>query len=425
MHLDFRLFCRRRFFPLFGTLVLGALNDNIFKNAFLIWFTYSAYKTSSFSVTFMLAMGSGLFILPFVLFSPFAGEVAEKYQKATLCRYIKCFEVLIALGIIAGFFLEYVPFLLGLLFFMGLQSTFFSPIKYSLLPEHLRPEELLAGNSFVAIGTYCAILLGTLLGGVLVSLPGFALYIGAVLIPCSLLGLAFSFFIPTAPVGDPALKLSWMLFSQWRDCLKQVTYVPGSMPFILLISYFWFIGALFLMALPDIIKNVFHANEHMTTISLFLFTCGISIGTFLCQVFLKGEVKSTLIPYGLAGLSFSIALLCLSGFATSSLGAQGNFPENIWLPVFLLSLGLIAISGGLFVTPIYALIQKRTPNQYIARLVAITNMITAFFIMMASVIAMLTTTLGYTFLHLLSICSVGTLIILILCLIFREKLTGA
>lgn len=381
----------RRFLPLFITQFFGAFNDNAFKNAFLIWFTFDMAHTVSVSAPMMVTIAAGLFILPFFLFSATAGQIADKFEKSWITRKIKLIEIMLMIACGIGFYLENIYGLLVVLFLMGMQSTFFGPIKYSLLPEHLHEDELIGGNGLIEGGTFLAILLGTIFGGLVIrteyGVPLLALFV----VGFAVLGYIASRFIPTAPIGDAGLKVSFNIAKQTWKIMGFAREERTVWLSIIGISWFWLVGATFLTQFPTYTKHVIGGNEHIVTLFLTLFSIGVGVGSVRCNKLLKGEINGRLVPYGSLGISLAI-------FAFTIASHSYSFPgETIGLMAFLasgpaawmvvVSLLALAVCAGVYIVPLYAIMQHRSNDVYLARIIAANNVLNALFMVVASIVA--------------------------------------
>ncbi|MCB1765808.1 MAG: MFS transporter [Candidatus Competibacteraceae bacterium] len=388
---EFTLLKERRFLPFFMTQFLGAFNDNVFKNALIILIAFQAADPAQANV--LVNASAGLFVLPFFLFSATAGQLADKYEKSRLMRWIKLLEILIMLGAAAAFILDSVPLLIGLLFLMGAQSTLFGPVKYSILPQHLKPEELVGGNGWVEMGTFLAILIGTLLGGVLIAIQdnGPWLVASAVVI-LAILGFLSSLFIPRAEPDAPDLRINWNPFTEtWRtiNITRRNRTVFLS---VMGISWFWFLGATYLAQLPNYTKLNLGGDEHVVTLLLTTFALGIGIGSMLCERLSGRQVELGLVPFGSIGLSlFGIDLF----FAVPSvaidaplIGAQ-EFLRSASSWRVLLDILLMGTFGGFYIVPLYALVQQRSEPAFRSRVIAGNNIINALFMVLSAVLAIL------------------------------------
>ncbi len=344
----------------------------------------------------MAALAAGLFILPFFLFSAFAGQMADAFSKAVLVRRIKLAEIILML-IFSGLFLwQNVYAMLVLIFLMGSQSAFFGPIKYSLLPEQLKPSELLGGNGLIGGATFIAILLGTIFGGLVVG-GGFGILLFPVtLIVFASIGWVASWFIPVKPAGNEGLVMEKNIFTQTMKILRHAYGEKKRAFTIIAISWFWLMGAVFLTQLPVFAKEILGAGEGIVVLFLTLFSVGIAGGALLCNVLLRGAVSKRLAPFGCMGMSGAIVLLFI---CTHFLPA---------LPLIGLSLLLLAVCAGIYVIPLYAMLQKSAPKAHIARIIAANNIMNALFMVGANMVGLVLFSLHFTsldFMLLLAICN--------------------
>ncbi|MBV7542965.1 MFS transporter [Acidovorax sp. sic0104] len=386
---QFALLRQRRFAPFFWTQFSGAANDNLFKFAFTVMVTYQLSVSWLPPAMAGLVIGA-LFILPFLLFSATSGQLTDKYDKTKMIRFVKNLEIAIMLVAAGGFIAGNVPILLLCTFLMGVHSTLFGPVKFAYMPQVLSERELTGGNGMVEMGTFVAILLGNVAGGLLVALPG----IGhtTVAIACVALALAgrlVAQFIPSVPATDPGLTINWNPFTEtWRNLqlARQNVVVFRS---LLGISWMWFFGAVFLSQFPSLAKEVLHGNEQVASLLLVVFSIGIGIGSLLCEVLSRRHVEIGLVPLGAIGMSvFSIDLY----FASRSLAPS----EIMGLSAFLaqsqhwrvmLDLALLSLFAGLYSVPMYALIQMRSQPTHRARIIAANNILNALFMIGSSLIA--------------------------------------
>ncbi|MEF8766738.1 MAG: MFS transporter [Candidatus Accumulibacter phosphatis] len=390
MSSQFALLNTRRFAPFFATQFLGAFNDNLFKNALIVLLTFQAVNWTTLAPEVLTNLAAGIFILPFFLFSATAGQLADKYDKAKLARLVKLLEIVIMGVALLGFSTHNLAVLLSALFLLGLHSTLFGPVKYAILPQHLREDELVGGNALVEAGTFVAILIGTLAGGLLAGTaghPGWVAIAGMVL---AVLGYLCSRGIPAAPAPVPELVVSLNPFSEtWRNIgfARQNRTVFLS---ILGISWFWLYGALFLAQFPPYAKNVLGGNETSVTLLLAVFTIGIGFGSLLCERLSAGHVEIGLVPFGSIGLTlFGIDLAFAS---PTPLPVVTPLPlasllalHHIWRVLFdLFALGLF---GGFFIVPLYALIQLRSAPAQRARIIAANNILNALFMVCGALAA--------------------------------------
>ena len=389
MSSQFGLLKTRRFSPFFVTQFLGAFNDNLFKNALIVLLTFQTAQWSRLSPALLANMAAGLFILPFFLFSATAGQLADKYDKALLARLVKALEIAIMLLVAAGFWLHSLPLLMACLFLLGLQSTFFGPVKYAILPQHLREEELVGGNALVEAGTFVSILVGTLCGGLLASLGQGMVWITVCGLIVALAGYVASRAIPDAPAPEPTLRINPNPITEtWRNIqfARENRTVFLS---ILGISWFWLFGALMLAQFPAYAKDVLGGTETSVTLLLGIFTLGIGIGSLLCERLSAKQVEMGLVPFGSIGLSLFTLDLAFASPAKLppqplSMAALLALPST-WHVLF--DLFAIGLFGGFFIVPLYALIQLRSSASHRARIIAANNILNALFMVLGAIAA--------------------------------------
>jgi 1-acyl-sn-glycerol-3-phosphate acyltransferase len=387
-HSQFRLLRERRFAPFFLTQFFGAGNDNIFKFAFTVLATYSAAEWGGLDSRSAGAVIGGLFILPFVLFSATSGQLADKYEKSRLMRFVKNFEIAVMLLVAAGFVWKIVALLFLGVFLMGLHSTLFGPVKYAYLPQHLDDRELTGGNGMVEMGTFVAILLGTMLGGELIAIPGHGpAYVAAISIAVAVLGRIAAGFIPRSPPADPLLKINWNPVSEtWRNLMvaRQNRSVFLS---VLGVSWLWFFGSVFLTSFAGFSKEVLGGNESVVTLLLAVFSIGIAIGSLLCERLSGHKVEIGLVPFGSIGMTvFAVDLYFASaGMAPAGLVGVGAFVSDGANWRVMADLFLLAMFGGFYSVPLYALIQIRCRPSHRARVIAANNILNALFMVVAAV----------------------------------------
>ncbi len=389
-HSQFALLKTRRFAPFFVTQFLGAFNDNLYKNALVVLLTFHAASWTTLAPELLTNLAAGIFIVPFFLFSATAGQLADKYDKAKLARLVKVLEMLI-MGVAAlGFFMHSLAVLLGALFLLGLHSTLFGPVKYAILPQHLREDELVGGNALVETGTFAAILVGTLAGGLLAGAAGHPGWVAFAGLLVAVAGFLASFGIPAAPAPVPGLVVNLNPVSEtWRNIgfARQNRTVFLS---ILGISWFWLYGALFLAQFPVYAKNVLGGNETSVTLLLATFTVGIGLGSMLCEKLSGQHVEIGLVPFGSIGLTlFGLDLVfaspaSLPAGAPLAIGSLLGLHQT-WRVLFdLFALGLF---GGFFIVPLYVLIQLRSAPEQRARIIAANNILNALFMVVGALVA--------------------------------------
>lgn len=387
---QFRLLETRRFAPLFGTQFLGAFNDNLFKNALVVLLTFQSAQWTTLAPELLANLAAGIFILPFFLFSATAGQLADKYDKALIARQTKLLEIAIMLVAVAGFALHSLPVLLAALFLLGLQSALFGPVKYAILPQHLHADELVGGNALIEAGTFVAILIGTLAGGLLAGAVAQPMWIALGGLIIAGLGYLASRDIPSAPPPAPELQLSLNpLTETWRNInfarAERTVFLA-----ILGISWFWLYGALLLTQFPAYTKFVLGGGESMVTLLLAIFTVGIGLGSLLCERLSGRHVEIGLVPLGSIGLTlFGLDLYFASpvdlvGTTAHELLALLSLPA-IWRVLF--DLMLLGVFGGFFIVPLYALVQIRSAPAHRARIIAANNILNALFMVVGALAA--------------------------------------
>ncbi len=392
------LLTQRRFLPFFVTQALGAFNDNIYKNALVILVTFGIAGITPDQVNLYVNLAAGIFILPFFLFSATCGQFAEKYEKSQLIRYTKLLEVVIMVLAVVGLYLKNIPILMSLLFLLGAQSAMFGPVKYSILPQHLQEHELVAGNAWVEAATFLAILLGTMLGGFLISLDGGWMWVSIAVLVVALGGYLSAHGIPKAAAAAADLKINWNPVTEtWRN----FQFMRGNRTVYLSvmgISWFWFYGATFLSQLPNYTKLFLGGDEHVVTVLLTVFSLGIGLGSFLCERLSGHRVEIGLVPLGSIGLTlFGIDIY----FAVPQLAAihgqtVTQFLQNINNHRVLFDLLMIGVSGGLYIVPLYALIQTRSAATHRSRIIAGNNILNALFMVVSALLAILLLKVGLT-----------------------------
>lgn len=386
---QFSLLGKKRFLPFFLTQLLGAFNDNIFKQSLILAILFKLSVSADRAL--LINLCALLFILPFFLFSALGGQFGEKFAKDGLIRKIKFAEILIMLVGAAGVLLDNLPLMLLVLFAMGTQSALFGPVKYSILPQHLREEELIGGNALVEMGTFLAILAGTIGAGVIMASSAYASLVAGSVVLVALLGYLASRGIPRAAAAMPELVLDWNILRQsWGIMRLGLKEQPVSVSRSLVgNSWFWFLGAVYLTQIPAYAKEWLYGDESVVTLILTVFSLGIGLGSMLCERMSGHKVEIGLVPFGSIGLTlFGILLWWHSGGfpqaeqAHDWLGvlAQG---QAWWILGSILGIGLF---GGFYIVPLYALIQSRTADHERARVIAANNILNALF-MVASAIA--------------------------------------
>ncbi|MEE8365606.1 MAG: MFS transporter [Gammaproteobacteria bacterium] len=389
-----KLLFTRRFLPFFLTQLLGAFNDNLYKNGLTIFIAFQAVNISREASNTLVNIAAGLFILPFFLFSSLAGQLADKFEKSVLIRRVKQLEIFIMLLGAAAFYLQSPALLIAILFLMGTQSSLFGPVKYSLLPQALSPEELVGGNAMIEFGTFLAILMGLIAAVFIIGLGLHMLSLAVVLFAVA--GYWASRSIPTLPANAPELSISFNLFTQTRNILRDARENRTVFYSILGISWFWFIGLTYVTQLPNYVRYEIGGNEQVYVLLLAMFSIGIGMGSFLCERLSGRIVEIGLVPIGALGLT----LFGVDIYFNQSLGA-GN--ELISPMVFIsngnnlrvmLDIVMLGVSGGIYIVPLYALVQQRSDAKKRSRVIAANNVLNALFMVAAALYGMFALSAG-------------------------------
>jgi MFS family permease len=402
---QFYLFSKRRFLPFFITQFLGALNDNLFKNALLVIVVSTAVTSADSNTNFITNLAAGLFILPFFLFSTMAGHLADRFDKAYLIRRIKFAEIILMLVGCFSLIQGNITLMLGVLFLLGVQSAFFGPIKYAIIPQHVSNDELLAANAQVGMGTFVSILLGTLIGGWLVTEPLGTLQLGALIILVAIVGWLSSCQIPKAPPEKTTSRLS-ASFNPVLETANNFRLAKQNKTVIYCIfssSWFWLYGACFLTQVPNFSVAILGGDPKLISILLGSFVIGVAMGSLCCNRLSRGQVEPGLVPIGALGLS----LFAIDLYFSSTYYASLNASDKSILPALFLSMAsglriladllFIGLFGGLFIVPIYAMIQRNTDGKTRARVLSINNIFNALFMVSGSLLGMLfLSKLGWT-----------------------------
>ncbi|HKS90278.1 MAG TPA: MFS transporter, partial [Stellaceae bacterium] len=395
MTTPFRLLGARRFLPLFATQLLGAFEDNLFKSAFVMLVTFSRAMQSSLDPGALAAVAGGALIAPFFLFSATAGELADRFERARLLQCLKAAELATVLAAIAALLSDSLALCLVALFALGAQATFSSPVRYALLPQHLAVDELVDGNALLEGGTFLSILFGTIAGGIAVAVAYGTTAACLLLAACAGLGLLASFFVPRAPAPSPGLRLSRNLLAASGAILAQARRRRDVWLAILGASWFWLVGAVFLSQIPSFAKTTLGAGSGVVTLFLAAFSIGVGAGSVLCGRLMKGEVSARYVPLAALGMAaFSLDLaLASEGAAPAAAGSAlvgiaGFLMRPAGLRVFV-DLTAIAVCGGVFVVPLYAIIQRRSDEAARARIIAAGNIMNALFMTGAAAVTAL------------------------------------
>ena len=389
------LLSTRRFLPMFITQFFGALNDNVYKQALLLVITYGWINQQATDVSTLNNLAALLFILPYFIFSATAGQIADKFERSQLIRGIKVLEIVIMLIGSAGFLLGNLWLLLLALFMMGTHSTFFGPIKYAILPEILKPNELMSGNALFQSGTSIAILIGMILGGAVISVSqGNLIWISLTVVIIAVLGYLSSRFILKQQVSSPDLKIDWNFFRTSYQTLKYAKSLPLIFMILLGNSWYWFYGATYLTQIPQLTQQNLHASENVVSLLLTFFSVGIGVGSLLCRRIGGSEVNIKMVPIGAIGLTLFAFYLALSlAFVPERTGAMMNVADMfnhgaIYYHV-MLAVTLLGISGGFYIVPLYAMMQAYSPRSHRARVVAANNILNAVFMVSSAIFSII------------------------------------
>ncbi|MBF0631139.1 MAG: acyl-[ACP]--phospholipid O-acyltransferase [Magnetococcales bacterium] len=394
---NYRLLLDKRLGPLFLTQFLGALNDNVYKNALVMLITYRMANDAHLDGRILVSLAGGLFILPFFLFSALAGQWADKSEKSRLIRQIKLAEIAIMLLATVGFIINDPWWLLAILFLMGAQSAFFGPVKYAILPDHLVKDELIAGNAFVEAGTFLAILLGTIASGLVVLRDhGVEIIMGSIVF-IAVAGWYASRAIPVAPAAYPTLVIDTRFLRGTWSILRQSAKRREVFLSILGISWFWLVGATYLTQFPTFAKDVIGGNEEIVVLFLTVFSVGIGLGSLMCNRLLAGKVSAQYVPLGALGMALcSIDLVVASRGVTS--GGQligiSAFLGHVANWRVLVDLLGIAIAAGIYIVPLYAIMQTMSGEENRSQVIAGNNIMNALFMVASAVVSILLLSLG-------------------------------
>ncbi|CAH1526550.1 Lysophospholipid transporter LplT / 2-acylglycerophosphoethanolamine acyltransferase [Vibrio owensii] len=411
------MFLTKRFFPYFVTQCLGALNDNIYKNVLLLMVTYSQIDSLPMSVDLFVNLAAGLFILPFFLFSAHAGAIADNMDKAKLIRRLKLIELVIMSCAATAIMTQSAILMLVLLFMTGTQSAYFGPVKYALLPQALKSDELVKGNAWVEIGTFLSILIGTLSAGLLLAVPNGMIIASCIVITLSLLGFLSSANIPSLP-SKKSEKVKFEPITGLKKTLKLAQKQRGIWMSILAISWFWFMGATYLTQFPNFAREHLFADSTVVSLLLALFSVGIATGSWLCEKLSFNRVELGILPFGILGLTiFSADLLwavpAIESFPSQYYDVQSFIAQSSHIRV-MIDLFLVGVSGGVFIVPLYAFIQSRSEEGERAQSIAANNIMNALFMVASAAVSILVlSVLEFSIVELFAILAVGNFIVAI------------
>ena len=389
-HSQFSLLKTRRFAPFFLTQFLGAFNDNVYKNSLMAMITFGLLS-STLDLSLMNNIGAMLFILPFFLFSALAGQLSDKYEKSYLIRRIKLLEIVImCLGAIA-FYFSMTAGLMLLLFLMGTQSAFFGPVKYSIIPQHLDNHELVGGNALVEMGTFLAILIGTLVASMLATQSDGILWVSAIIISVAILGYLVSRKIPSAPAANPGLKVRFNPFTETWRTISYSREQKSVFLAVLAISWFWFLGAAYLTQIYGFAKDYLGGDQSVVMVLLATFSIGIATGSLLCERLSGHKVELGLVPLGSIGLTiFGMDLFLQSlpelGPELITAGQFLSSPSNLRIVADFL---LIGVFGGFYIVPLYAMVQARSAPEKRSQVIAAINIMNALFMVVSAIVGII------------------------------------
>lgn len=395
MKTSLRLLGRRRFLPLFVTQLLGAFNDNLFKTAMVLFVTYQVYS-DPLQETWFSAVATGLFILPFFLLSALSGQLADSRDKAKIIRLVKTAEIFIMIGGAIGLMLSNIPLMLTAVLAMGIHSTFFGPIKYAILPQHLESDEVLGGTGLVEAGTYIAILAGTITAG---AIAGSAEIAAAMVLFVAILGWFTGRMVPPAPPSAPPEKLDFHIVRASWALVSRTMHIPRLFLAICSISFFWTIGSVLIIEFPPLVKNVLTADERVASLFLAIFSVGVAIGSIAINRLLKGQVSAKYAPASVIAMGgFVVLLFFVSrswiGLPDGEYYGLRDFIGHEGAPLLILSLLGVAIAGGMFVVPLYAFLTTTVDKSETARTVAANNIVNSGAMVIGSLFAMALSAFG-------------------------------
>lgn len=388
---QFSLLKTRRFLPFFLTQFLGAFNDNVFKNALVVLLTFKIAEWTTMKAEEITSIAPAIFLLPFFLFSATAGQLADKYNRDKIARIVKLFEMGIMVIVGLGFYFHSLTILFISLFMFGVHSAFFGPVKYAILPQHLKEEELVGGNGLIESGTFVAILLGTLVGALLASQENGEVYITVFGFLFAGMGYLTSRFIPEAKAPEPGLKVN---FNTFTETFRNIGFAAKNKEVffsIIAISWFWLFGLVYLAEFPVYTKNILHGNETVITVLLGIFTIGIGLGSLLCERLSGHKLNMNLVLAGSIGLSaftfdfgMGSASIVNSGLLNADNLTITELIKHVEVIRVLFDLGMVGLFGGFYCVPLYTLMQEKSDESCRARMVACNNIVNSIFMVIGS-----------------------------------------
>jgi hypothetical protein len=392
---SFRLLGKRRFLPLFATQFLGAFNDNLFKQAMVLFATYSIYSDAKKEAAFS-AIATGLFILPFFLLSALSGQLADSHDKARIVRLIKTAEIAIMSVGAAGLFFASVPLMLGAVLAMGAHSTFFGPIKYAILPQHLQRDEVLGGTGLVEAGTYIAILGGTIFAGFVNADVAALMVLGVAAI-----GWLTARSVPPAPPPGEKPPIDIHIIRASVQLVSGTLHIPRLFLAILSISFFWMIGAVLVIEFPPLVKNVFTADKQVASLFLAIFSVGVAIGSVLINRLLNGRVSARYAPASVLAMAIFVLVMVVAAqhwtpAADGNLYTFWEFAHRSDAPLIAIGLLGVSVTGGMFVVPLYAFLTTTVESDHTARTVAANNIVNSGAMVVGAVGAIVLANMGFS-----------------------------
>lgn len=418
----FSLMGQQRFGPFFWTQGLGAFNDNVFKTALITQVAFNTASLTTLDGAMLATLLPGLFILPFFLFSASAGQLADKYEKSQIIRLVKLLEICIMLFASIGFLTRSLLMLALALFLMGVHSTLFGPVKYSYLPQHLQPQELTAGNGLIEMGSFVAILLGQILGAWLGSLEQHALFTSLSVLLIAISGYHLSRGVPLSPAADPSIRINWNPMTETIKNVRLFWVQQTLWVAIVAISWFWFFGATLLAQFPNLAKQVLQGSERDFISLLSTFSLGVGIGSLWCEKLTKGKPALGLVLFGAVGMSL---FTWDFAYTVSHLQQQLLMHPTMTLHTLaglgywrmLLDVALLGVCGGVYIVPLYVLLQSRAEAGYQSRVIAANNIMNALFMVVSAGFSLWLFGMGATIAQLFAItAAVNLLVAFYLCL---------
>lgn len=387
--LKYKLFTSRRFLPMFLSICFGIFNDNLIRSGLVVLITYSSKHNIELSVPpeILVTICYALLVTPMVLFSSLAGEIADKYEKSRLIVLTKIAEIFIVSAASYGFYHNDIDLLMIILFVSGTHSAFNIPIKFSILPQHLKREELLVGNGFIASGSYLAILIGMIVGGIIIEYPDNL--IGTVAITFAISGFTASLFVPPAPSAHPHMKISFNLWKGSHNIITHAFRDETLMRTILALSWFITVGSIYISQFANYARGVMHADNDVYILFLTVFSVGIAIGSLLCDTLLKSQISTRFTPISAIGVALFTALMIYFTPTAPATGELMGVKEFFSVSSHLLVVGsmlLVAICGGLYIVPLYALLQSRTTPTHRSQIIAASNLSDSLAMTMSAII---------------------------------------